>query len=305
MKIITLTLNPAFDVHCSIQDFKPYSENLAKITSVNAGGKGINISRALNAGGTDNHAFIVLGEENATEFKKELAADNIKFTEITVKGKIRQNITVHTTGKKETRISFEGFKCEDKVLDEFLKDLPADLSNTVVTFTGRTPIGMNIDKIKSFLVNLKKRGARLVIDSRSFGISDLTELCPWLIKPNEEEISIYTDVKITDTESALTAAERLYRSGIENVMISLGANGAVLYCDEGGFVCPAPKTEVISTIGAGDSSIAGFLTAFKLGLSKKEMLKYAVCYGSAACLTEGSNPPRSEDIDLLIKKITV
>ena len=111
---------------------------------------------------------------------------------------------------------------------------------------------------------------------------------------------MYTDIKITDSETAIKAAKELCDRGIENVMISLGGRGAVLYCGKGGSFCPAPKIHPISTIGAGDSSIAGFITAHALGLSEKEMLFYAVCYGSAACLTEGTRPPRKEDIEAFL-----
>ncbi len=304
MKIITLTLNPAFDTHCYVEDFKPYFENLARVTSTDACGKGVNISRALNVSGVENTAFLLLGEESSDTFKRHLTDDGIVFSEITVKGKIRENITVHTRGKNETRISFEGFECTEEILCEVEKALGENLSDTVLTFTGRAALGISTTKLQAFLLNLKAKGARLVIDSRSFNAaSDLISVKPWLIKPNEEEISMYADTKVTDVESALMAAKKLHNAGVENVMLSLGERGAVLYCDEGGFYCPAPKIDAVSTIGAGDSSIAGFLVATRLGLSKKETLKYAVCYGSAACLTEGTRPPRLDDINTLLDSL--
>ena len=301
MKIITLTLNPAFDTHCYIENFKPYYENLARITSFDACGKGVNISRTLNVAGVENTALLILGEENAESFKKRLTEDGVAFCNITVKGKIRENITVHTEGKKETRISFEGFECSGEILSSVSELIGDNLNDTVITFTGRAPLGITTQELKSFLSALKNKGAKLVIDSRSFtDISDISEVGPWLIKPNEEEVSMYTDIKITDTESALKAARELYLKGIDNVMISLGGDGAVLYCEKGGFYCPAPKITPLSTVGAGDSSIAGFITAHSLGLPEKDMLFYAVCYGSTACLTEGTAPPRKEDIEAFL-----
>ena len=305
MKIITLTLNPAFDTHCYTADFKPYLENLAKITSYDACGKGVNISRALNVTGVENTAFLILGDENGEAFKKRLTDDGISFSYLTAHGRIRENITLHTSGKPETRISFEGFTCTDNVLNDVEKALGEDLRNTVMTFTGRAPLGVSTDALKKFLLRLKEKGARLVIDSRSFNTaSDLIAVSPWLIKPNEEEISMYTDTSVTDADSALRAAREIHKKGIENVMISLGARGAVLYCREGGFFCPAPRINAVSTVGAGDSSIAGFLAAEKRGLSKGEVLKHAVCYGSAACLTEGTSAPRPSDITRLLSAFT-
>ena len=303
MKIITLTLNPAFDTHCYIKDFKPYYENLARITSFDACGKGVNISRALNVGEVDNTALLLLGEENAEAFRKRLTADGVIFKDITVKGKIRENITVHTEEKDETRISFEGFECDGEILDTVFSLIGEDLKDTVVTFTGRAPLGITVPQLKAFLSELKTKGARLVIDSRSFtDIYDIASVKPWLIKPNAEEIQMYTNIQVSDFESALTAARELRFLGIENVMISLGPLGAVLSCEEGELICHAEKIAPISTVGAGDSAIAGFITATFRGLSKEEALRYAVCYGSAACLTEGSAPPRAQDIRNLLSR---
>ena len=115
MKIITLTLNPAFDIHCYTENFKPYHENLAKITDRDASGKGVNISRALKATGVDSLAFLVLGDENADSFERGLKADGLNYRAVTVSGRIRENITLHTEGADETRISFAGFRAAGRL----------------------------------------------------------------------------------------------------------------------------------------------------------------------------------------------
>ena len=88
-------------------------------------------------------------------------------------------------------------------------------------------------------------------------------------------------------------------------MISLGSKGAILSCDDGCFVAYAPKISALSTIGAGDSSIAGFIAAAKQGMDCSQMLRYAVAYGSAACMTEGTRPPRKDDVEALLPNIAV
>ena len=88
MKIITLTLCPAFDLHCFTRGFKPFHENSADITAFDAGGKGVNISRALSAGGTDNLAIVAVGADNGAEFLKRLDADGVKYEKIEVPGRI-------------------------------------------------------------------------------------------------------------------------------------------------------------------------------------------------------------------------
>ena len=306
VNIITLTLNPAFDIHCFVEDFKPYHENLAKITANEAGGKGVNISRALTVNGVENTALVVLGDENGDSFRRCLAVDGIKTVEITVAGRIRENITLHTEGAPETRISFAGFSADDGLLDMTEKALDGMLDeNTILTFTGRVPCGVSIGAVKAMLGKMAARGVKIVIDSRSFTTEDIIDLGPWLIKPNEEEIAMYSDIPVHDLESAAEAAQVLKGKGIKNVMISLGAKGAMLCCEDGCYIANAPDVTVLSTIGAGDSSIAGFVAAAKQGLPYSEMLRMAVCYGSAACMTEGTRPPRAEDITKLLESVQV
>lgn len=301
MKIITLTLNPAYDVHCFTENFQPFHENLARITSGEVGGKGINISRALTVNGIENTAVVIVGDENGREFLTGLEKDGIRYKSLTVPGRIRENFTLHSEGQPETRISFAGFSVDDSVMDEVEKLLQNnDLTDAVLTFTGRLPNGLSLTRAKQFLLALQAAGAKLVLDSKSFGKEDVLQVRPWLIKPNEEEIALYTDLPVTDRESAAEAAKKLRAQGVENVMISLGAQGAVLCCSEGVFFAPAPTVNAISTIGAGDSTIAGFIAAVSGGASYADALQQAVAYGSASCLTPGTQPPRPADIRRLL-----
>lgn len=306
MKIVTLTLNPAFDIHCYAENFQPFHENLAQVTANEAGGKGVNISRALTVNGVENTALVVLGEENGDSFRRALKNDDIPFHEIAVAGRIRENITLHTNNAPETRISFAGFNTNDTLIDRVeseLNDLLDD--DCILTFTGRNPEGVSIQRVKSMLENLRDRGVKIVLDSRSFGKQDMIEVRPWLIKPNEEEIGMYTDIDVQDFETAKQAAEALRATGIENVMISLGSKGAMLCCESGCYMVPAPKIDALSTIGAGDSSIGGFCAAAKAGLDYPDMLRYAVAYGSSACMTEGTRPPKAEDVKNLLGKLEI
>lgn len=305
-KIITLTLNPAFDVHCHIENFSLYHEHLAKITDRDASGKGINISRALKACGTESLALMVLGDENGESFAHAIKADGLSFKSVTVPGRIRENITVHTNGAPETRISFAGFSADKSLLTQVNALLEGEIdSNTIVTFTGRNPDGLDMADVKYFIRGLEARGARVVIDSRSFTLDDILDVRPWMIKPNEEEISAYLGRPIESFEEVAAAAEELYCKGIANVMISLGSKGAMIVCKNGRFVATPPSIDAISTIGAGDSSIAGFLAAIAEGEAPEEALRRAVCYGSGACMTEGTRPPKAEDVKRLMHLVTL
>lgn len=288
-------------MHCDIPDFQTGKEHSVKSFLRSVGGKGINITRALLANVVANTPFLILGEDNGTEFARDMAAEGItEPITITVKGRIRENITVHPDTGKETRISFSGFSVEPGILDE-VYDLIAPKYGDVVTFTGSLPKGISADEGEAFLAKLKNDGVKLVIDSKSVSLEALRRLKPWLIKPNDEEIIEYMGE--LDRDGLIKAAASLHADGIENAIVSLGAAGAILACSEGIFEAHPPKVEVLSTIGAGDSLIAGFIAAD--GKPSHERLRLGIAYGSAACMREGTNPPLPADIAEIAAKVEI
>ena len=295
MKIYTITLNPAYDVHAYAAHFAPFHENLADVTSREAGGKGVNLSRALKNGGTENTAIIVLGKDNCAEFKAELEAAGLNTLFLEKPGRIRENLTLHCADQPETRISFSGFPVDDSLLPEVAALLEVD-ADTVVTFTGRVASGMSMAKVKAFLKALQAQGAKIVLDSKSFSLEDIFEIAPWLIKPNQEEISEYLNCPINTIDEAVEKAHIFAQHGVVNVMISLGEQGALLLQGGNCYIATPPAVNAISTIGAGDSSLAGFIAAAQRGADAAGCLQNAVTYGTAACLTAGSLPPRAKDI---------
>lgn len=302
MKIYTITLNPAYDVHAYAEHFAPFHENLAAVTSREAGGKGVNLSRALQNGGTENTAVIVLGKDNCAEFIAELENAGLQTILLEKPGRIRENLTLHCADQPETRISFSGFPAEDSLLDEVAALLDVD-ADTVITFTGRVASGMSMDRVKAFLKSLQAKGAKIVLDSKSFYIEDIYEVQPWLIKPNQEEISEYLGCQINTIEEAMEKAQVFASHGVTNVMVSLGEQGALLLHSGSCYIATPPVVNAISTIGAGDSSLAGFIAAANKGQSPALCLQNAVTYGTAACLTEGSLPPTAADIAAIYPQV--
>ncbi len=305
MKIFTLTLNPAFDIHLSADGFLPYGESEVKICSTDAGGKGINISRALAANGTESRAIAVLGTENGDEFCRMLKADSLAVIPVFRNGRIRENLTLHERENPETRISFGGFAVDKSVLAEVEAALGVPCADMIITLTGSIPSGISTNDVLDMLVPYKKAGAKIVIDSRSVSLCELVKFAPWLIKPNSDEIRKYTDRQITNPADAARVASELRSAGIENVMISLGAEGAVLACEAGRFYADTPKIEAISTVGAGDSAIAGFIVGTLASLPYEKRLARAVAFGTAACMREGTLPPTPADVSLIEGKIRI
>ena len=302
MKIYTLTLNPAYDVHAFAKSLTLNCENLAQMQSREAGGKGVNISRALCNGQIPNTAIIVIGKENGDEFKNAISAMDCVLLE--KEGRIRENLTFHLENGNDTRISFSGFPMDDGILEEVLDNIVIE-KDTIVTFTGRIPAGVSKDKAKEFLKFLHKQGARIVLDSKSFTIEDIFEIQPWLIKPNQEEISDYLGCEIKTLSQVLEKAAIFTEHGITNTMVTLGEQGAALLTEDKVYIATCPVIAAISTIGAGDSTIAGFLAGTYAGETAIGCLKTAVSFGTAACMTAGTLPPRKEDIEKIYAQICV
>ena len=305
MKIVTLTLNPAFDVHCQCDNFRPYHESIARVTAKDAGGKGVNISRALSVNGTENLAVVIVGKENGTEFCQALEKDGLTVSAVWTEGRIRENITLHEKNNPETRISFEGFSCETSILQQVSESVGEVDENTIVTFTGSIPKGITTKDVLALLGAFREKGAKIVIDSRSVALSDLFAFKPWLIKPNKDEAEAYAGKNIQSVNDAVEIAREFCEKGVENVVISLGGDGAVLVDKQNTLVAKAPVIEVLSTIGAGDSMLAGFIDGTVKGLSKAETLKKAVAFGTAACMQEGTLPPQKANVETLTQDIFV
>ena len=298
MKIITLTLNPAYDVHCHVGELTVGKESLLTPVSRDAGGKGINIARALKVLGISSENIVVLGEASSVDFISLLEREGLNSRTVAVEGRIRENITVTEDSGRETRLSFPGFLADDELLYRVGEIVyPTVDFDTVVTFSGRLPEGITHGAMMDFLLGFKERGAKLVLDSHALSREDICLLGPWLVKPNLEEAPRYLGKDIEN------GALRLSEEGVENVVVSLGGDGAILASGGKLYRVRAPKIEPLSTVGAGDSSLAGFICAAACELSKENLLRFAVAMGSAACLAPGTSAPSREDFERLLKEI--
>jgi len=305
-RIITITLSPAFDIHYYVERFQLGKENYSSKRIVDAGGKGINISRALLAHGMASLSIVAMGENNAAEFKAMLDAERLEYLEFLCPGSIRHNITIHPEDGPETRLMQEGFYLGLTTLWDIEEAITPHLGpGTLVAFSGRVPRGVPMGVLKPFLCTLKKNGALLALDSSGLAIEDLAEIKPWLIKPNEQEVEALFGRGIRTEDEVLSFAQELHQLGVENVLISLGERGLVYAGSELRCHLRVPKITPVSTIGAGDSTLAGYMFAYVQGWDKIEILKTAAAFGTAACLTPGTQPPQPEVVARVKAEIEV
>jgi 1-phosphofructokinase family hexose kinase len=304
MKIITITLNPAYDIHYKMEEFMLYKHNYVDSILISAGGKGINISRALLNNGINSKAYVILGKENAPIFISQLKAYGLTFKKIYCKGKIRENITIHTSDLPETRISQDDFYLNIEVLNKLFSRLRKTIKkDTIVTFSGRIPKGISKETVITFLKELQGYSCLIALDCNSFKAEEIADIKPWLIKPNEQEIKDLIGYNINSTEEIKEALIFLQKKGIENIIVSLGDKGAIGLLQKDIYIAKVPKISSLSTIGAGDSLIAGFIGAYSKGFCYRECFLNGLSFGTAHCLTEGTDPPCPKDVETIKSKI--
>lgn len=307
-QIKTVTLNPAFDLHYYMESFEAKRENYVQNVICDAGGKGVNISRALTVNGTYNTAYLILGDENGAAFEAQLRRDGLAFVPLYTGGRVRENVTLHPAGDKETRISLDTFSVPPIMLHRMGEALhQGSQESCLLAFAGRLPRGIEKADAIAFLKAQIDAGHKVIVDSNSLTPEDLQQIRPWFIKPNEQEIEAFLGRGVTDAEDAARAAKELVARGVaEEVMISLGGDGAAWSNGARMLILNIPRLEnPASTIGAGDSTLAGLLAATAKGADVEDALRNAVAYGTAACMTAGTLPPRPEDVAKVLEQVTV
>lgn len=305
-QIITITLNPAFDIHYYVPDFKSEQENYSTARTVDVGGKGINISKALEINGVSNLALITAGKDNFQEFSVLLEKDNVKFESIICDGAIRYNVTIHPKNGLETRVSQDSFQITPDTLNEVKERLTNLVTpGTVIAFSGRIPKGIQRDAVKNLLHLLKNLGALLILDTNSLNLNDIIEIKPWLIKPNIQEIESLMGKKLLNHMELLEITTALHKKGVSNVLVSLGEHGLIYTGHQSSYRIEVPKITPISTVGAGDSTLAGYIYGHSNKRSQKEILKIAAAFGVAKCLEQGTKPPIPKNIASIYENVSI
>ena len=307
-QIFTVTLNPAIDLHYEIEALLVGQESYAARLLCQAGGKGVNISRALTVNGEKQTAYILMGRDNSDSFESMLRRDGIDFVPFYTDGRIRENVTLHPMSGAETRISSDGYEASEASLQQIEQSL-AEHTHTgdLLAFAGRCPKGMPIASVVGLLKRQVERGLRLVLDSNSMDAEALKHIRPALIKPNEHEAKTLLGEEIGSRTDAAVAARWMVEKGLaESVLLSMGGSGAAWSDGTRSLVAAVPKlAQPVSTVGAGDSTLAGWLAGLRQGLGIEDVLRRALAYGTAACLTEGTAPPDKNEIPRIEKEIVI
>lgn len=302
--IVTLTPNPSIDRTVALAGALARGQ-VQRVTSVTSqgGGKGVNISRACVAAGQPTIAVLPAGKEDP--FVTELLAAGIDCRPVPPAGEIRVNLTITEPDGTTTKLNSPGATVEPSHLEAMADALVtrADRAQWVV-LAGSLPPGAPAEFYADVVRRLRGTAAKIAVDTSEAPLRALVDALPGaaahLMKPNGDELASLVDADPDALESdpslAAAAARTLVERGVGAVLATLGGHGAVLVTPEGSWHATPPPTTVVSTVGAGDSSLFGYILGDVQGLPPAERLALAVAYGSAAAGLRGTTIPRPTDL---------
>lgn len=297
--ILTLTPNPSIDRTVALDGelSRGQVHRVASVTS-QAGGKGVNISRASVSAGIPSIA--VVPAHNEDPFVLELLGAGIDCRPVQPAGDVRVNLTITEPDGTTTKLNSPGAGVLPLHLELMAQAILVRATGADWTvLAGSLPVGASPSFYADLVRRLREVGGRVAVDTSEAPLQALVDALPGsapdLMKPNGEELASFTggdpEVLESDPEATAAAARQLIERGVGAVLATLGGNGAVLVTSEGAWHATPPPTTVVSTVGAGDSSLFGYLLGDVRGLPAPERLALAVAYGSAAAGLPGTTIP--------------
>jgi 1-phosphofructokinase len=305
--IKTLTLNPALDKTIIVESFRINQLNRIKNVHKDAGGKGINVSKMLKNLGEQSTAAGFLGGAAGDYIKNEVEKLGIKTEFIKIEEETRTNTKmVDPINNTFTDLNESGARISSANIEELKTKVFADLKkDDILVLAGSVPLGVNNDIYARLIKDAREREIKTILDADGALFRAGIKAAPTLIKPNEHELSLHFKEEFRDLKTMIRKAEKLLRSGIEMIMLSLGKEGAVFITADKKYKIEALKIDVKSTVGAGDAMVAGLAYSLENKLDLKEMLKTAAACSSATLIKNGTEMGSREDVERLKNEVNL
>jgi len=313
--IVTLTANPSLDRAITLAEpIRPGQVQTALGSREDAGGKGINVTRVITAAGQESVAVLPLDDEDP--FAAALRGAHVPVTAVPVTGAARANLTVVDGDGTTTKINLPGVQRTAADADALIAAVvEATAAASWLVLAGSLPPGLPDDFYVRVIAAVRAvRGSAplIAVDTSGAALDAVVRHgAPDLIKPNDEELAELAGIALDEgldlADAVHAVARTLVPERVRAAFVTLGAHGAVLVTADGAWYGTPPPTRVRSTVGAGDSSLAGFLLAHAAGASPEECVRGGIRYGSAAAALPGTQAPTPADLlpgDVPVRRLT-
>ncbi len=303
-KIVTLTLNPSLDKSTHFTRLVPEQKMRCENPRYDAGGGGINVSKAIaKLGGTSTCVYTSGGPigEMVTEILQQGGIENVA---IKTKNWTRENfIAFDNATKAQYQFGFPGHafsEDEKEAILKTIKELPSDY----LVISGSMNEGLPTDFYLKIAEVAKISGTKVIVDTSGEALQKVLEAGIYLAKPNIGELAKLIGVERLELSEVEKAAKTLLEKGYaEIIVVSLGASGAILVTKDTVEFVAAPQVEKKSTVGAGDSMVGGMVWALSQHKTLKEVIQIGVCCGTAATMNEGTQLFKVVDVERLLEEM--
>ncbi|WML47897.1 1-phosphofructokinase [Neobacillus sp. PS3-34] len=283
--IYTLTLNPSIDYVIELDQVELGSLNRTVKETKFPGGKGINVSRVLKRLKTDSMALGFIGGFTGRFIEEYLETEQIASDFVRVNEDTRINVKIKT--ENETEINAKGPKITDLEYETLKKKIMNLSQCDLLVLAGSIPSTLPATTYEELVKICSENSAKFVVDAEGELLKKVLPYRPFLIKPNHHELGELFHTTIAECEEVVPYARKLIEMGAQNVIVSLADKGAVFINTETLLVAEVPRGTVKSSVGAGDSTVAGFLAKYQETKSFEDAFKYGVSSGSATAFSIG------------------
>lgn len=281
--ILTLTLNPALDLTVQLARLEPGAVNRSETLLTHAAGKGVNVAQVLADLGHYVSVGGFLGAQNPEAFEALIASRGFGDAFIRVPGETRSNIKIAEEDGRVTDINAPGPLVSEQAQAQLLKLLAViGPEFDAVVVAGSLPQGVSPQWFQGLLEMLKDLGLKVALDTSGQALRAGLKAAPWLIKPNTEELAEALDCPTQTVAQQAHAAGHLHAQGVEHVVVSHGADGVNWFSPNAALHATPPKVSVASTVGAGDSLLAGMLHGLLSGEAPEQTLRRATAIAAMA-----------------------
>jgi 6-phosphofructokinase 2 len=303
--ILTLTLNPAVDLSTSVSALVPQKKLRCDAPIHEPGGGGINIARVVRTLGGDATAIFPVGGPTGARLRSLVEQCGITHRAVTIAGETRENISVEAREAGEVyrfvmpgpTLSAEEYERVESVIQDALRGRG---DGAMLVISGSLCGGAPECLFDSLVRHVRGMGGRVFADVSGERLHHAARAGVSFLKPNQYELEQFAGRALENEADVSIAAESLRSVGdAEAVLVSLGASGMLTATRNGQFRVQAPEVEIASTIGAGDSAVAGVALALAQGRSLEESVRRGVAAGTATCMTPGTNLCSREDVERL------
>lgn len=305
--ITTVTLNASIDKAYYMEETIKNGTVMRPAACRNsAGGKGLNVARIIKLCGEDVKATGFAGGYNGKYLQSLLEKDGIRQDFELVEGETRSCINILDKKYGSTEYLEPGCEITKEEENRFMQKFADRIKDSdVVTLSGSIPKGIGTDIYERIIRIVKEMGKKVILDTSGEMLEKGLTACPDMVKPNQDELELLFHKKIETREDVMECATKLYQQGISNVVISLGADGAMLVCKDGIYQGKPPKVHVVNTVGCGDSMVGAFAVAMKREYSSEKALQFAVAVATANAMSPHTGDFSREVYQDIIDKVKV